>query len=376
MSKPAEEPVLAPEVGRALESAAAAIGRLDARIQASPVRRAWLRRSTFLAAVRATEADGYSFEVERLFALAANLPVPRLMDYGTDTVALDILGLVLALAAAAEGQRGAGPPPPPPDPDLEKALETLRLGPGTGPVLAGTLNGLRHWIAQDGRPSLGLVAFAQVLAERGLTQGPVPWLAGALPSRAILADGLSAARWTRRALQEVAGTAEAGARLLAALEATREAWYRRLGARRATSRLDLVLELALAYPVLSPVQISGLLGISVRGAAMLLDQLASLEILLPPKREGSWRFFIASDLRDIRSHVLGEAPPAPAPVREIAIVAPAPTPPLGPLPAASRKPKPIKEPKGFRDLLASTDDVVRRISERLAQYRGKVPIED
>ena len=375
MLNPAEEPVLAPEVGRALESAAAAIGRLDARVQASPVRRAWLRRSTFLAAVRATEANGYSFEVERLFALAANLPVPRLKDYGIDTVALEILGQVLTLTAAAEGERGAEPPSSRPNADWEKALETLRLGPGTGSVLAGALAGLRKWIAQDGRPSLGLVAFAQVLAERGITQGPVPWLAGALPSRAILADGLSAARWTRRALQELAGTAEAGSRLLAALEATREAWYRRLGTRRATSRLDLVLELALAYPVLSPVQVSGLLGTSVRGAAMLLDQLASLEILLPPKRDGSWRFFIAADLRDIRSHVLGEAPPAPAPVREIAMAPPAPAPPLGPLPAAARKPKPIKEPKGFGDLLASTDEVVRRITERLAQFRGKVPIE-
>jgi hypothetical protein len=373
MSESAEELILAPDVGRALELAACAIGRLDARVQVSPVRRAWLRRSTFLAAVRAIEADGYLFEVERLFALAANLPVPRLMDYGTDTLAVDILGRVLALKAAAEGERAADQPPP--GPDLEKALETLRLAQRTGPVLAGALAGLRHWITQDGRPSLGLVAFAEVLAERGLTQGPVPWLASALPSRAILPDGLSAARWTRRALQEVAGTAEAGSRLLAALETTREAWYRRLGARRATSRLHLVVELALAYPVLSPVQVSGLLGISVRGASMLLDQLADLEILLPPKREGSWRFFIAADLRDIRSHVLGEAPTAPAPVRKIAMVAPAPALPLGPLPTASRKLKPIEEPKGFRDLLASTDDVVRRITDRLAQVRGKVPIE-
>lgn len=367
-----KEAVLSPQSARALEAASLALGRLEALVSVSPVRRAWLRRSTFLAAVRGLQADGYSFEVERLFALAENLPVPRLKDYGVDRVALDALAQVLPLMHSAEG---ASPAPPPTGGDQELALKLLRQALGAGATLPDALLGVRHWVATDGRPSLGLAAFAQVLAERGVTRAPVPWLAGAIPARAVLTDGLSRTRWMRRALQELAGAAEAGIRVLEALEATREAWHRRLGSRRSTSRIELVVELALAYPVLSPVLVARLLGASVRGSAMLLDQLVELQILLPPKREGTWRFFIAADLKDIRSHVLGEAPPFTAPVREIAMAAPAPSP-LGPLPPSARKPEPIKEPKGFRDLLASTDDVVRRITERLTQYSRKVPVGD
>ncbi len=367
MFGPREEPSLSAEIGQALELTALAIGRLDALVAASPARRAWQRRSTFLATVRAVEADGYIFEIERLFALAANLPVPRVKDYGIDAMALDVLGQMMKLAALSDGEPAAAG-------ELDKAIEVVRLSQRAGAVLTGALQGLRRWVADDGRPSLGLIAFARVVAERGVTSEPVPWLAGAISSRAIMTDGLSAARWARRALQEIAGAMEAGCRILGALEATREAWHRRLGPRRSTSRLDLVVELALAYPVLSPVQVSRVLGTSVRGGAKLLDELAELQILLPPRREGTWRFFIASDLRDIRSHVLGEA--APAPAREVVAVASPPALPLDRLPAASRQPKPVREPEGFRDLLAATDQVVRRITDQLAQYRGKVPPEE
>lgn len=372
MSGPTEEPSLSAEIGQALESAALAIGRLDALVAASPARRAWLRRSTFLATVRAVEADGYMFEIERLFALAANLPVPRVKDYGIDAMALDVLGQMMRLAAPSDGETA----PDTAAGELNKAIEMVRLSQRAGGVLPGALQGLRRWVADDGRPSFGLIAFTRVVAERGVTRGPIPWIAGAISSRAIMTDGLSAARWTRRALREIAGAMAAGCRVLGALEATRETWHGRLGPRRSTSRLDLVVELALAYPVLSPVQVSRVLGISVRGGAKLLDELEELQILLPHRREGTWRFFIASDLRDIRSHVLGEATPAPAPAREVATAAPAPALPLDRLPAASRQPTPVREPEGFRDLLAATDQVVRRITDQLAQYRGRVPSEE
>lgn len=364
-----EEDAIPGDVGRSLEAAAVAVSRLDALAAVSPARQAWLRRSTFMAAVRALEADGYIFELERLFALAANLPVPRARDYGLDRTALEVLAGVMTVTSAAEGETsaidGSG--------DLGMAVGTVRRAAERGPVLAGALRGLRDWVAADGRPSLGLVALALVVAERGVIRDPAPWLAGAISARAILADGLSPIRWIRRALQEVVHAAAARTRALADLEATQADWRRRLGSRRSTSRLDLVVELALAYPILSPVQVSALLGLSVRGAAKLLDELVALRILLPPRREGTWRFFIAADLRDIKSHLLEEGRAAPLAKEAVGT----PLPPSRPgLPAATRAPKPIREPDGFRDLLAATDNVVRRVTDHLARYDRKIVDDD
>jgi hypothetical protein len=52
----------------------------------------------------------------------------------------------------------------------------------------------------------------------------------------------------------------------------------------------------LAWPVVTPAQAARALGVSIRGAAKLVDELVRLGIVVPATRRRSWRSYLAADL--------------------------------------------------------------------------------
>jgi hypothetical protein len=71
----------------------------------------------------------------------------------------------------------------------------------------------------------------------------------------------------------------------------------------------------LAWPVVTPVLASRSVGISIRGAAKLIDELNRLGILVPATRRKSWRIYLTADLAGTASLSLAAAE-LPAPVKD------------------------------------------------------------
>ena len=125
-----------------------AIGRLEAMVSASALAQAWHRRSLFQAAIKILAADGYYFDVARLFALEAELPLARQRDYGIDNLALAALSRMKRCVGEDEAKGRAT------DPEEEAAANAIAAAPETdSPRLVACVLGVRRWVVERGQPS-------------------------------------------------------------------------------------------------------------------------------------------------------------------------------------------------------------------------------
>lgn len=349
-----------PQCWPAIEAAATSLGRLDRAVESNPLRDAWLRRGAYAAAVRCLAADGHIFELERLFALTGGLPVIRARDFGQDARALQILQRVQSGAWLHAAEDASS------EPELGAALEHLGRTAPEAPALVSVALGAREWSRSGQGPSGLMAALPGFLSDRGLTARPLPWLAGCLQASLGVVASYPAGVWASRALRELAAGAAAGIRDLDALVALWRSWHAKLGPRRRTSHLAEVVDLLVAQPLLSPVQVARVLRLSLRGASKLLAELQALGIVVPPTSRRSWRVFAAADLGAItlqlhhRPVARVVSPPPPAVPSEV--------PPL----AAAPPPRPIADEhlRAFQAAMTESDTVVRRIARRLAGVRA------
>lgn len=258
-----------------------ALGRLYQAYVGSPVAEAWAARSRIEAIIHILHADGHGVDRERVLRLSYDLPVEGRLDGGNDAQVLQVMGLLGSRPEAPDGALARDV--------AETEAQLLPVAEGTDPGLL--LRNLRHWLLAGGRPAVGHIAFVRCLAAAGLTPGPLGVLA---PSPG--ASRLSEAAWLGSALTRLADAADDARRALGALALTVAEWRRRLGPRRRNSRMEVLIQEVASTIISTPASTSRRLGLSLRGASVMLEELAELGIVVEITGRKSWKTFVPSDL--------------------------------------------------------------------------------
>ena len=242
------------------QSALLALGKLDGHLTGHPLAAAWACRRRLRAAIDGAAADGLCVDPERLVRLVAGLPLTRWRDAGADAAAVRINDTVTEPSAAAD--------------NLHSYLQE--------PSVADAVRAVGVAVA-EGLPRSSVVAsFATVLRRIGATEA---LLVGVSPV------GRAGDGW-----QALLASAESGRRELDSLTFSWSRWTRALGRRRSTSRHLEVLAAAAAVTVAAPAQVARLLGMTARGAAMLLGELAELGILKEVSGRETWQVDACADV--------------------------------------------------------------------------------
>jgi hypothetical protein len=293
------------------ESALIAIGRLESALDRSPLEAAWQLRAQLDAATLLAQIDGIVIERERLYTLMAGLPVKRLKDYGAEAKALRLLEGLSALTRDAAGlSAGAkrdrrGVPPSPWLAAVRSAAAGMAATRDADGDLSSALRGV-HRAVHGGQPLVAaLAALPLALAGSGLVRRYLPAL---LFKPEAVGEGSEDA-WLLSALERVERSATNGERLLVRLTESWRDWHRRLGQRRSTSKLPALVDAMVAWPVVTPAQASRTLGISVHGAAKLVDALARAGIVVPATARKSWRCYVGAEFKGAAALALEAAAP-------------------------------------------------------------------
>ena len=353
---------VAVSVGTDLERAAVAVGRLDHAAATSRLGEAWCRRSLYRASIECLAAEGYHYEIERLFAVTGALPVSRVKDFGADARAVAMLRRIQSTTARTPHMVTGGGPEETDEVDAAQAGFEAVIG---APALLSGVLGFRSWLLAGRGPSAAMIALPAFLTARGLLGSPLVWLSGGLRGSAENVAAYPPGAWAARALRGIGEAASAGVRDLEGLTRLWRTWHAKLGPRRRNSRLAEVVDLVIAHPIQSPRQVARVLGFSLRGAAKLLDELRELGILVAPLSRRSWRVLVAADLAGMQEQ-LHQKP------RSIAVPQAAPEPfPAHTLVKSAQPPAAFPEAQvsALRAIMAESDDVVRRVTNRLAELR-------
>ncbi|MBK8211558.1 MAG: hypothetical protein IPK78_18030 [Rhodospirillales bacterium] len=263
------------ERDEALERACLAIGRLDTALRGHPLQAAWRWRSGLDAVARQAAADGRWIDRWQLAALLAGarlrLPEAEILAdrgaaWGAARHALALWGWSVRPDAA---QRDA----------ITAAAATL---PRSGAALPGAADAVWAWLdAGGGRPPLR-AALAQYWRRRGLLPIAVPLLSGA---RALHAGvPWQADAWTPRFYQGLAEEAEAGLDPLRTMDTGWRAARAAVAGRRRDCHAAAAVDLLAAAPLLGASALARALGVSVRTATALLDDLAALGVAVEVTR--------------------------------------------------------------------------------------------
>jgi hypothetical protein len=255
------ELVMSAEIVAALEQAAVAVGRLDAALAGTPLRRAWTFWGELDAARRHAGADGHRVDLFRLAAHLHGLP----LRLGDSTSAPERGGEIASLNYAVELRSWMAAPDAGQSVLRDAALDSLRAGGRGQPVLIAAARGMLDWLAGRGsRPAIR-AAIPLYLRERETT---IHVLAAVTGGDALRAGASDPDGFTVRFLAAVRREAADGRdRLLTMEREWREARLRvdhRAGG-RSTSRLPAAVDLLAASPLLSISALAEALGCSVEG---------------------------------------------------------------------------------------------------------------
>ena len=237
------------------ERAILAIGALDGRLSGHPLSEAWACRRRIRATVEAAAMDGIRVDADRLVSLLISVADLR-KDFGVESAALAIHARVLDPTEAVEA--------------IMWHLADRSLSAACAAVDRAVRDGLpRSWAHG---------AFAAVLCQAGVTEsvligvsplgGPDALLDGAVRGRREL-DGLTL-NWNR--------------------------WTRLLGRRRSTSRHLQVLAAVVGMTATTPASVARLFGMTYRGAAFILEELAALGILREVSGRETWQVYTCVDV--------------------------------------------------------------------------------
>jgi len=281
----------------ALERACLAIGRLDMALRSHPLLPAWRWRTCLDAVARQSAADGRIVDRWQLAAVVAGTRL-RLPDAHI----LADRGTAWGAARHALGLWGWSVRPDAAQQDAIAAAATTL--PPRGAALPGAAGAVHAWLEGGGeRPPLR-AALAEYWRRRGLLPIAVPLLSGAR----ALHDGVpwQADAWTPRFYAAVAEEAEAGLDLLRALQAGWRAARTAVAGRRRDSHAAAAVDLLAAAPLLAASSLARGLGVSVRTATALLDELAALAVAVEVTRRQKRRLWGLAGLAPLRDET---APP-------------------------------------------------------------------
>jgi|GEM_PF-7060879 len=310
------------------------LARLDQALLGSDsaLRAAWLEATRLDEVVRSSRCDGRATTLERVAVLEADSALGLIE--ADDRFALSLLTahrsldradsaeLVTPLGLATLYARGFHDPGERPEPYVAPAAAALDVWlSSVAPLVAaaGTraLSGLLGPVALLGEwlraapfetDSAGFARLlVPVLAWRfGLTTGAVLTLGDRLDTgdsgggvgppvcgAALRGPAARPRRWLGSVLSAVAVAAGDGQRRLATLSLRRQRWLGRLGRRRRHSRMAAAAGLALATPLLSGRLLIERLGLSPRGATLIIAELVALGILREVSGRSRFRLYTA-----------------------------------------------------------------------------------
>lgn len=296
----------------ALERATLAVARLDATLDGHPLLPAW-QHWVRLEAVRAHAGlDGHRVDPQRLAAFLEGLRLrmpdtPVQHERGTNLDALNhalrLYGLMLAAADRRPARDLDDTTEAPEHRRLaEDALWALtQAAPGARlPVLA---RAMRAWIVDDRPRGAVRAALPGALQTTGVTRTLLPILAGAdtlRPDGPMDADG-----WTLAFARSLEREAMDGLVILRRLEHAWRAARAAIGPRRANSRLPAAVDLLAATPLLGPARLASLLGCSLRGAGLMMEELVACGAAVEVTGRGSHRLYGLPGTEGIRGETAG-----------------------------------------------------------------------
>lgn len=282
-------------IANALATASAAIARLDQKLLGHPLRTAFLYRSRLDAVQRQATVDGAAIDPWHLAAAIEGLRLRmdsclRIIDRG---LILEAARVALALHQWLT------------EPDVDQEGEVQRAAAGLAaepralhPLLAAA-RGFWTWIeAGEGRAAMR-AALIRFWMQTGLLHDPVP-LTGAAAFRAEQA--WAPTLWIPAFLQAIETEALDGLQMLSTLERSWLAARRAIVARRSTSHAAAAVDLLAAAPVISATSLARILGIALKNAIRLLDQLCHAGIAIEVTHRSKRRLFglrALAPLRDV-----------------------------------------------------------------------------
>lgn len=271
------------ELAALLEEACLTIGRLDARICASPVRAAWAERASWAGFAAARQGQGAELDEIDIFALACDLPLPqrRPLPFAED----EATSLADWQAHLADRSRPHWRELVPVTLDLPldwRGRPALLRALALTAAHAQAERGLTPWLTQ---PAL--------LASLGITETPLPCLVA--PDKALRLGSRDPAI-VRRYLKRLAKAAEDGHAQLVAMEADRRRAAAVLAAQHRPGALVALVALLQRRPLLSPAGVAQALGVGISGAGKLLKRATALGLLVEISGRQSWRAYLVPDL--------------------------------------------------------------------------------
>lgn len=292
----------------ALADAAAAIARLDQALAGHKLAQALLYRARLVAVREQAAADGAVIDPWHLAATIEGLrlrmdPYVRIIDRGEILDrARQALALHQWLVEPDFDQEG----------EIRRAEFVLHGQPAALPPLIAAARGFREWIeCGNARPAMR-AALVRLWQKRQLLRLPIP-LTGAAALRA--GRDWAAGDWEITFLRAMEREAAEALDLLYNVE---RGWLdarSRLGRRRKDANDAAAVDLLAAAPAVSATTLSRILGIAVKNAIRILDDLVGAEIAIEITHRSKRRLFGLKNLAPLRDVVRPPYRPAQGPGR-------------------------------------------------------------
>jgi hypothetical protein len=184
--------------------------------------------------------------------------------------------------------------------EVQRAEAMLAMQPASLPPVIAAAQGFPEWIETgETRPAMRS-AMVRFWRKRGLLRLPVPLTGAAAlrPGQSWDADG-----WLPAFLRAIAREANDGLDLLYTME---RAWFdarRAISGRRKDAHDARAVDLLAAAPVLSATTLARILGIAVKNAIRILDDLVTAEIAIEVTHRSKRRLFGLQGLTPFRDVV-------------------------------------------------------------------------
>lgn len=267
-----------------LEAAALAIGRLDARVSATPVRSQWIERASWTGFAAARRGQGAEIDEIDIFALAGGVTLPRRppLAFAADELA----GLSSWQTASAR-----------PDGRHWRELVPVTLDLPTEwrdrPALLRALE-LTAIHARADRSAAPWLGGPSLLKALGITRTPLPCLVTA--DKALRFAPRDRQAIVPRYLKALTKAADDGLERLDAVEGDRMRGAATLAAALRPGKMVSLAALLQRRPLLTPLGVSRALRLTISGAGKLLARAAQHGLAVEISGRQAWRAYLAPDL--------------------------------------------------------------------------------
>ena len=278
------DPVWTAPLVQALLRASTAITRLEERISASPVRRAWLERACWQGYARALQGQGVEIEEIDIFSVRLGLPLPSRPPLSTANDPLAVYAEWRDRFAERERHHWTDKLPfsfIPPEEWSER------------PPLLRALELHARWARAD-RSINAWLELPFLLRRVGASTLPLPLLVTG--DKALRIGEQDRDILIRRYLKRCAKAAEEGLHSLRLLEQGRRHMTAFIAGERRPGALASLGALFMVTPLLTPKGVMERLGLTLSGAGKLLERAAAGGLCREISGRQSWRLYLAPDL--------------------------------------------------------------------------------